>query len=61
MNTFLKAQIDNMINTLDVFETSCEMAAIQDDGVIDKKEDKALQKLKKATADYSKVLQSIKY
>ena len=61
MNTFLKAQIDNMINTLDVSETSCEMAAIQDDGVIDKKEDKALQKLKKATADYSKVLQSIKY
>lgn len=60
MNTFLKAQIDNMINTLNVFETSCEMAAVQDDGVIDKKEEKALKKLKKATADYIKVLQSIK-
>ena len=60
MNNFLKAQIDNMINTLNVFETSCEMAAVQDDGVIDKKEEKALQKLKKATADYFKVLQSIK-
>ncbi|MBR2677167.1 MAG: hypothetical protein IKE28_09685 [Solobacterium sp.] len=61
MNTFLKAQIDNMINTLKVFETGCELAALQDDGVVDKKEDKALKKLKKATAEYIKTLQSIEY
>ena len=45
MNTFMRAQIDNMINTLKVFETGCEMAAKQDDGVIDKNEEKALKAL----------------
>ncbi len=61
MNTFLRGQIDNMINTLNAFQTGCELAAIQDDGVVDKKEKKALKELKKATADYIKTLQSIKF
>lgn len=60
MNSFLRAQIDNMINTLKVFETGCELAARQDDGVVDKKENKQLKQLKKATADYIKTLESIK-
>ncbi len=60
MNTFLRAQIDNMINTLKVFETGCELAAKQDDGVVDKKEDKTLKILRKATAEYIKTLEKIK-
>lgn len=60
MNSFLRAQIDNMISTLNVFETSCELAAKQDDGIIDRKEQAALKLLKKATADYIKTLQKIK-
>ena len=60
MNSFLRAQIDNMINTLKVFETGCELAAKQDDGVVDKNEEKQLQKLRKATAEYIKTLNSIK-
>ena len=60
MNSFLRAQIDNLINTLKVFETGCELAAKQDDGIVDRKEAAELKKLRKATADYIKTLEKIK-
>ena len=59
MNLFLKSQIDNMIQTLQAFETGCEMAARQDDGKIDKKEEAALKKLKKGVKDFTAVLKDI--
>ncbi|MBQ9328006.1 MAG: hypothetical protein IJ225_05675 [Solobacterium sp.] len=60
MNSFLNAQINNMINTLQVFLTGCELAAKQDDGKIDRSEEKTLKKVRKATEDYIKVLKSIR-
>lgn len=50
-----------MLNTLDVFENSCKLAAQQDDDYIDKNELAILKKLHKATEDYRKKLKSIKY
>ena len=38
MNTYLNMQIQNMVNALDSFTTGCELAAVQDDGVISKEE-----------------------
>ena len=60
-NKFIKNQISNMLNTLDVFENSCKLAAQQDDDYIDKNELAILKKLHKATEDYRKKLKSIKY
>lgn len=60
-NTFLKNQIANMLNSLEVFEKSCTLAAEQDDGVIDRNESAVLKVLHTATEDYKKKLKSIEY
>lgn len=60
-NTFIKNQIANMLNTLDVFENSCKLAAEQDDGVVDKDETAVLKTLHKATEEYKKKLSSIEF
>ncbi|MBO7702937.1 MAG: hypothetical protein J6S26_00720 [Solobacterium sp.] len=59
MNTYLNMQIQNMVNALDSFTTGCELAAVQDDGVISKEEAKMLKTLKKATEEYKKTLKSM--
>ena len=59
MNTYLNMQIQNMVNALDSFTTGCELAAVQDDGVIRKEEAKMLKTLKKATEEYKTTLQSM--
>ena len=59
MNTYLNMQIQNMINALDSFDTGCELAAVQDDGVVSKEEEKMLKTLKKATEQYRKTLKGI--
>ena len=59
MNVYLRMQIQNMQTALDTFMTGCEMAVLQDDGVVSKEEEKILKNLKKATAEYKKVLESM--
>lgn len=56
MNQFLRIQIENIINTLNTFIAGCELAAKKDDGMIDKKEEKILKRIKKATEKYIKEL-----
>ena len=60
-NTFMKNQISNMLNTLEVFEHSCQLAAEEDDGVIDRNEAAVLKSLHKATEEYKKKLKAIEY
>ena len=49
MNQFISDQIDNMTATAAFFKKSCKMAALEDDGIIDKEEEKLLAKINKVT------------
>ena len=60
-NRFLRNQIANMLNTLEVFEKSCTLAAEMDDGKVDRNEAAVLEKLHKATVRYRKALSSIEF
>lgn len=44
MNDYLKAQITNMTTMVKTFELSCKMAALKNDGKVDKNEEKQLKK-----------------
>ena len=60
MNTYMKAQIDNMISTLKIFQNSCELSARKDNGQIDKDEAKALKTINKAAERFIKEIESLK-
>lgn len=60
MNTFMSLQINNMLTNLQLFEEAVKMAALKDDKVISKKEEKQIQKIKKVTAHFRKELEKIK-
>ena len=60
MNSYIKAQILNMITVTKTFEQACELASIKDDGIKSKEEDKQLKKIKTATEKFRKELESIK-
>lgn len=57
MNTYMEIQIRNMIMYLDAFQRSCEVAAVKDDGKIDKEEQKRLNKIKEASTKYKRELE----
>lgn len=54
VNSFLEMQIKNMIVTVQGFEQACQIAAMQDDGLISKAEEKALRKVRAAAAAFIK-------
>lgn len=60
MNDYIKAQIFNMTTMVKTFEQGCKMAAMKNDGTIDKTEEKQLKKINKATQRFIKELESIK-
>ena len=60
MNTYIKMQLNTMIQYLDSFEQACHIAAAKDDGEIDPKEQKQLKKIKKAVARFKSELQDIR-
>ena len=60
MNTYIKMQLNTMIQYLDSFEQACQIAAVKDDGEIDPKEQKQLKKIKKAVARFKSELQDIR-
>ncbi|MBE6124847.1 MAG: hypothetical protein E7186_00835 [Erysipelotrichaceae bacterium] len=60
MNTYIKMQLNTMIQYLDSFEQACQIAAAKDDGEIDPKEQKQLKKIKKAVARFKSELQDIR-
>lgn len=60
MNFYIDAQITNMIAMTKTFEQSCEMAAVKNDGVISKEEEKQIKKIKAASQKFRKELESLK-
>ena len=60
MNTYIKSQIDNMLMITKNFEQACDLAALQDDNMKSREEEKQLKKLHKAIANFRKELDSIK-
>ena len=60
MNDYMDAQIKNIIAITKTFNQSCKMAAIKNDGQIDKAEAKALKKIESATQHFIKELEKIK-
>lgn len=60
VNSFLEMQIKNMIVTSQGFEQACQIAAMQDDGLISKAEEKALRKVRAAAAAFCRSCKSSK-
>lgn len=59
MNDYIKAQIINMKTMVKTFEQSCKMAALRNDGKIDKAEEKQLKKISAATKKFIEKLERI--
>lgn len=59
MNTYMSAQIQNIKFMVQTFEQSCKMAALKDDGKIDRDEEKELKKISAATQRFLKELDSL--
>lgn len=47
-NRYMKAQCKNMISVIAVFSQACELAALEDDGVRSKTEERELRKIRAA-------------
>lgn len=60
MNSYINAQITNMIMLTKTFDQACELAAMQDDGMKSREEIKKLKKLKAASEKFRKELESLK-
>lgn len=60
MNSYIKMQLNTMIQYLDSFEQACKIAAIKDDGTVDKAEKKQLDKIMAAVDRFRKDLSKIK-
>lgn len=60
MNTYIEAQITNMTTMVKTFKQTCYMAALKNDGMIDKAEQKQLDKINKAADEFIKRLSQIK-
>lgn len=60
MNTYIQAQILNMITVAKTFEQACDLAALRDDGTISPQEQKQLKKIKTASQKFRKELETIK-
>lgn len=60
MNTYMESQIMNMKIMVQTFEAGCKMAAMKNDGTIDKTEEKQLKKISAACDKFLKELNSVK-
>ncbi len=59
MNYHMKIQIANIISSCEAFLKSLELSAIEDDGNIDRDEQKTINKAKKETEKYIEKLRKI--
>ena len=59
MNHHMKMQITNIISSCEAFLKSLELSAMEDDGQIDKDEQKIIRKAKKETEKYIEKLRKI--
>lgn len=60
MNHYINSQIMNMKAMVKVFEESCKMASMKNDGTIDKTEEKTLKRISAASHRFIKELENIK-
>ena len=60
MNHYITAQIFNMKTMVKTFEQSCKMAALQDDGTLDKQEEKQLRKISDSCQRFIRELEGVK-
>lgn len=60
MNYYIESQIVNMVTMAKTFEASCKMAAMKNDGTIDRAEEKQIKKLCAITDKFIKELQALK-
>lgn len=60
MNYYIETQISNMVTMVQTFQQSCRMAALKNDGKIDKTEEKQLKKIDAAAHKFIEDLQKIK-
>ena len=60
MNDYMQAQIDNIKVIVKTFEQNCRMAALKNDGTIDRDEDRQLKKISAACAGFIKDLDKIR-
>lgn len=60
MNYYIEAQIQNMTTMVQTFENSCRMAALKNDGTIDRDEERQLRKINAACAAFVRELGKIK-
>ena len=59
-NVYMAAQIQNMVSILHAFRQSLKLAASQDDGKMDKREEKALRRIDAAAEKFLAELQKAK-
>lgn len=60
VNIYMNIQITNMLTSLRIFDDAIKLAARKDDGEINKEEQRQLQQIAKATAQYRAELERIK-
>ena len=54
MNEFMKSQVNNTLISLKTLDKSIELAAVQDDGVMSKEEQKQVKRIRKAICRFEK-------
>ena len=54
MNKFMKSQVNNALISLKTLGKSIELAAVQDDGVMSKEEQKQVKRIRKAIRRFEK-------
>ncbi len=59
MNEYMKHQIETMLVSIETFRNGIQLGATQDDGIIDKNEEKILKKTEKAADKFSAQLKKL--
>lgn len=59
MNSYIKAQCQQITSTVQMFNNVCKMAAMKDDGELSNKEKKELKRIEKATLQFTSEIQKI--
>ena len=54
MNEFMKSQVNNALMSLKTLDKSIELAAVQDDGVMSKEEQKQVKRIRRAVRRFEK-------
>ena len=56
MNEFMKSQVNNALLSLKTLDKTIELAAVQDDGVMSREEQKQVKRVRKAVRRFEKAM-----